>query len=265
MVRAHHLHFAAINVNIKAEPEFRNGGLTVSAPETRKRAIGFIREAKDFAAAVGADRVSCCPLADGYEFAFQADYGAAWKRLVESVAEAGSYRPEIPLFIEPKPSETRGTCFVNNAAKALLLLKDVGNPRVGVTLDFGHSIYGGNNPPEEVALLAESGYPYYIHINDNDGRWDWDYFCGTKHFLEYAEFLWYLKKYGYADYMTSDTSPTRWDVQGVFEVNSRVTRRLWRVVERLDERGFARLVGASDYLATWRVLEEGLFGLKENA
>ena len=47
-------------------------------------------------------------------------------------------------------------------------------------------MYGTPNPAEELVLLAESGQPYYVHINDNDGRWDWDYFCGTKHLLEYA-------------------------------------------------------------------------------
>jgi len=68
--------------------------------------------------------------------------------------------------------------------------------------------------------VAGSPWRLYIHINDNDGRWDWDYFCGTKHFLEYVEFLYYLKKFGYKDYLTSDTSPTRWDVRGTFEATA---------------------------------------------
>ncbi len=50
-------------------------------------------------------------------------------------------------------------------------------------------MYGNENPAEVVALLEASPYKYYVHINDNDGKWDWDYFCGTKHFLEYVEFL----------------------------------------------------------------------------
>lgn len=265
LVRKHGLHIAAVNVNIKGEPEFKSGSLTVESREIRQRAVKFLKDGKDFAAAVGADRVTCCPLADGYEFAFQADYRAAWSRMAECVAEAGAHRPEITLFIEPKPSETRAACTLSSATKALLMLKDIGNRAIGVTVDFGHSIYGGNNPAEEIDLLAASGFPYYVHINDNDGRWDWDLFCGTRHFLEYAEFLWYLMRYGYRDYLTSDTSPLRLDIKGVFEANSRVTRRIWRLLEQLNAKGFARLVGSSDYLATWRALEEGLFGLKEPA
>ena len=74
----------------------------------------------------------------------------------------------------------------------------------------------------------------HLKINDNDGKWDWDYFCGTKHFLEYIEFLYYLKKYDYRDYMTSDTSPTRWDIIGTFEANSRISNKIWRLLEQID-------------------------------
>ena len=256
------LNVAAVNVNVKAEPEFRNGGLTSGSKEVRAKAVRFIKEAKDFAAGVGADKVTCCPLGDGYEFSFQYDYARAWKYLVETFGEAGSHRPEIPLYIEYKPSETRGRCFVDSAAKTLCLLNDIGNRNLGVTLDFGHSVYGSEHPPEALALLAQSPYPYYIHINDNDGKWDWDYFCGTKHFLEYVEFLYYLKRYDYGDYITSDTSPTRWDVKRTFEANSRITNRIWNLLDGIDGNTFANLINGEDYLATWEFIEKHIFSLK---
>lgn len=262
LLEKYDLNVAAVNVNVKAEPEFRNGGLTSHNRETRGKAVRFIKEAKDFAAEVGADKVTCCPLGDGYEFAFQYDYARTWKYLVETFTDAGSHRTEVPLFIEYKPSETRGRCFVDTAAKALCLLNDIGNRDMGVTLDFGHSMYGNENPAEAFVLLAESPYKTYIHINDNDGRWDWDYFCGTKHFLEYVEFLYYLKKYGYNDYLTSDTSPTRWDIIGTFEVNSRISNRIWDLLGKIDSAEFERLIAGDDYLRTWQFIEENLFSLK---
>jgi xylose isomerase len=258
----HGLNVAAVNVNVKAEPEFKNGGLTSHNPEVRDKAVRFIEEAKDFAAAIGADKVTCCPLGDGYEFSFQYDYAQTWKYLVETFGAAGDYKPEIPLFVEYKPSETRGRCFVDSAAKTLCLLNDIQNTNMGVTLDFGHSIYGNEHPAEAVVMLAESPYPYYIHINDNDGKWDWDYFCGTKHYLEYVEFIYYLKKYGYRDYMTSDTSPTRWDIRGTFEANSRMTNRIWQRLEDVDGGKLAALMSRGDYLATWKFIESELLGLK---
>jgi len=258
----HGLNIAAINVNVKAEPEFRNGGLTSHDKSVRDKAVRFIKEAKDFAAAVGADKVTCCPLGDGYEFSFQYDYAVTWKYLIETFGEAGHYKTEIPLCIEYKPSETRGHCFVDSAAKALCLLNDIQCKDMGVTLDFGHSMYGNENPAEAVSLLAESPYRYYIHINDNDGRWDWDYFCGTKHFLEYVEFLYYLKKYGYNDYLTSDTSPTRWDIRGTFEANSRISNKIWKLFDQIDMDEFQALIAGSDYLQTWKFIEANIFSLK---
>jgi len=253
---------AAVNVNVKAEPEFRNGGLTSTDPAIRAKAVAIIKGAKDFATAVGADKVTCCPLGDGYEFSFQYDYAAAWKHLVETLGEAGDHNRDIPLFIEYKPSETRGRCFVDTAAKALCLLNDIQSDAMGVTLDFGHSMYGNENPAEAVALLAASRYRYYVHVNDNDGKWDWDYFCGTKHFLEYVEFLYYLKKYDYTDYLTSDTSPTRWDIRGTFEANSRLTNKLWNLLDRIDINALETLIEKGDYLATWQFIERNIFSIK---
>jgi len=260
LAEKYNLSFAAINVNVKAEPEFLNGGLSSPDKAVRDKAVRFIKEAKDFAEKCGADKVTCCPLGDGYEFSFQSDYAAAWRRLAETFGEAAEYKKNIPLFIEYKPSETRGSCFIDSAARTLLLIKDIGVRELGVTIDFGHAMYGGYNPAEEVCLAAESGQPYYIHIND--AKWDWDYFCGTKHFLEYAEFLYYLKKYGYKDYLTSDTSPTRWDIKGTFEANNRITIKLWKLLDDLDGKGFSKLAGGKDYLATWKFIEENLFRLK---
>ena len=259
----HGLSVAAVNVNVKAEPEFVSGGITSSDPGVRVKAVGFIKEAKDFAQAIGADKVTCCPLGDGFEFAFQYDYAKTWKWLADCFAEAGSHNQSIPLFIEYKPSETRGQCFLDNAAKTMCLLNDIQVDQVGVTIDFGHSAYSSEYPPEAVSMLAQSKYPYYVHINDNDGKWDWDYFCGTKHFLEYVEFLWYLKRDGYDDFLTSDTSPTRWDIKGAFEVNSRITNRIWRLLDRVEAEGFGHMVGQEDYLKTWRFIEENIFGLKD--
>lgn len=256
------LKVAAVNVNVKAEPEFRNGGLTSPNERVRSKAVQFIKDAKDFASKIGADKVTCCPLGDGYEFCFQYDYAQAWKNLIHTISKAADYNNELPLFIEYKPSETRGKCFVDTAAKALCLLNDIKIKNMGITLDFGHSIYGNENPAEAVAMLSQSEYKYYVHINDNDGKWDWDYFCGTKHYLEYIEFLYYLKKYQYNDYFTSDTSPTRWDIRGTFEANSRLTNKIWRLLDTIDLNQMESLMGKNDYLETWKFIETNIFSLK---
>jgi len=261
LLKQYQLDIAAINVNVKAEPEFRNGGLTSIDPDIRKKAVRFIKQAKDFAKAVAANKVTCCPLGDGYEFNFNCDYAQMWKYLVETFSEAGSYLPEIPLFIEYKPSETRGRCFVDTAVKALCLLNDIGIEQMGITIDYGHSKYGGENPAEVVSLIANSRFPYYIHINDNNAKWDWDYMVASHNFLEYVEFLYYLQQYDYRDFLTSDTSPTRWDIKGTFEANTRMTNKIWKKIVSIDKDEFASLISGGDFLKTWRFIETNILSL----
>jgi len=246
---------SAVNVNVKAEPEFRNGGLTSPVESTRNRAVQFIKDAKDFAQQVGADKVTCCPLGDGYEFSFQADYIESWKYLLETFGEAGSYMPEITLFIEYKPKETRGKCFLDTAAKTLCLIKETGLPSLGITLDLGHSIYANENPAEALSLIHHNGVPYYIHANDNDGTWDWDYMVGSKHFLLSVEFMYYLQRFEYDDYITADASPTRFELKSFFETNVRMTDKIWRLAERIDGKTLEKLIHDGDFMETWKYIE----------
>jgi len=256
------INIAAINVNVKAEPEFRNGGLTSNKKEVRAKAVQFIKDAKGFAKKVGANKVTCCPLSDGYEFNFNCNYSQSWKYLIDAFGESANYLPEIPLFIEYKPAETRGRCFIDTAAKTLCLLNEIGNKQMGVTIDFGHSImFGNENPAEVVTLIAESPFPYYIHINDNNSQWDWDYMVGTKHFLDYVEFLYYLQEYNYDDYITSDTSPTRWNIKGTFDANARMTNKIWNLLSKLNKKEFNKLISGDDYLKTWKFIEKNIFSL----
>jgi len=260
--KKYQINIAAINVNVKAEPEFRNGGLTSNKKEIRTKAVQFIKDAKDFAKKVGADKVTCCPLGDGYEFNFNCNYSQSWKYLIDNFGKSADYLSEIPLFIEYKPAETIGRCFIDTAAKTLCLLKEIGIRQMGVTIDFGHSVmFGNENPAEAVTLIADSPFQYYIHINDNNSKWDWDYMVGTKHFLDYVEFLYYLQKYNYQNYITSDTSPTRWNIKGTFEANVRMTNKIWNLLNRLDKKEFDTLIAGENYLQTWEFIEKNIFSL----
>ena len=165
------------------------------------------------------------------------------------------------MFIEYKPSETRGRCFIDTASKAICLLNKIDIKEIGVTVDFGHSIYGDENPAEVITLLEENNIPYYIHINDNNGKWDWDYFVGTKHILSYIEFIYYLKKYDYNDYFTSDTSPTRWDIKQTFEINGKITSQIYKKLDKIDMQEIKKQVNREDYLNTWNFICDNFFDL----
>jgi xylose isomerase len=179
--------------------------------------------------------------------------------MVDAVREAAAHRPEITLLMEYKPSETRVHCLLDSAAKALLLCHAVGQENVGVTIDVGHSIYGGETPAEALAHVAMSGHPYYIHINDNNGKWDWDLMAGTCNLWLYVEFLYYLKELKYEGWITSDTSPVRQDPIETFAFNVRFTNRIWKWLDQVD-RGFIREhLEKHEFLPILKVLEGALF------
>lgn len=249
---------SAVNVNIKGEREFAAGSLASPDAAIRARAVDFIKRAKDYARAIGADKVTCCPLSDGYDYPFHTHYVRAWERMVDGVREAANHAPEIPLFMEYKPSETRVHCLLDSAAKTLLLCEAVG-PNVGITLDIGHSIYGGETPAEALAHVARSGVPYYVHINDNNGKWDWDLMVGTCNFWGYVEFLYYLKELRYDGWVTSDTSPVRQDVVETFAFNVRMTNRIWAWLDRVDRDFIREHLEQHEFLPILKLLEGELF------
>jgi xylose isomerase len=253
------LQVAAINVNIKMDPAFHNGSLSSPDPAVRQRACDMIKAAKDYAQAIGADKVTCCPLSDGYDYSFHTHYVKAWERMIDVVREAAAYLPEVTLFLEYKPSETRVHCLLDSAAKTLLLLNAVGSKDLGVTIDIGHSIYGGETPAEALAHVAMSGHPYYVHINDNNGKWDWDLMAGTCNLWLYVEFLFYLKEFGYDGWITSDTSPVRQDPIETFAFNVRFTNRIWNWLDRVDREMIRRHLERHEFLPIMKSFEKFMF------
>jgi xylose isomerase len=255
---------SAVNVNVKAEPEFQSGSLSSPQDAIRERAVRMVIEAREFAAQVGAPLVTCCPLSDGYDFDFEVDYERSWDNLSQSIAEAGTPELEVPLFLEYKPKEIRRKSFLARAADILVLLAGVENPSIGVTLDYGHSIYAGEHPAEALSLIRRAGRPYYVHINDNDRTWDWDYFCGTHSLLTYIEFIYYLHQFGYQGYLTSDTQPTRWDARRTIEANIVVTERIENRIASVGLERISEFVQSADPIATFEFLQTEVLGLSDD-
>jgi xylose isomerase len=259
LLDTYQLEVSAVNVNIKLDPLFHEGALSNPDAAVRAKAVDMMKAAKDYAGAIGADKVTCCPLSDGYDYAFHTHYLAAWRRMVDAVREAASHRPDIPLFMEYKPSETRVHCLLDSAAKTILLADAVGTGNVGITIDVGHSIYGGETPAEALAHVSMSGHPYYVHVNDNNGKWDWDLMVGTCNLWTYLEFLFYLKELGYDGWITSDTSPVRQDAIETFAFNVRFTDRLWSWLDTVERDVIRQHLEDHQFIPVLRLLEPHLF------
>jgi len=253
---------AAVNVNIKSDSEFVAGALISPNAEVRRKAVDYIKRGKECALDLGAERVTCCPLADGHDYAFQMHYGAAWELMVEGVREAALYLPEVTLCLEYKPSETRVYNMLCSAAKAILLCQTAGAPNLGVNVDVGHTAYGGETPAEALMLVAASGLPIYVHTNDNNGRADWDLIAGSCNVWEYLEFLFYLKEIGYDGWISSDAVPFRQDPAEIYAMNARFTDQLWKWLDEVDRDKIRKSLLRHDFVGLRKMLYPNVFPLQ---
>jgi len=255
-LKKYRLGVAAVNVNIKGEPEFVKGSSSVNSKKLREKAIQFLCEGMDVAAKLGADKVTCCPLSDGYDYLFQVDYQQAWKNMVSTFREAARYRKDILLFLEYKGSETRVNCYLDTAAKTLLMIREIGEPNLGVTIDVGHALMAGETVAESICLAQSCGVPYYIHINDNNRKWDWDLIPATRNLWDYLEMFFYLKKFNYRGWVTSDMSPVRLDPIEAFERTIATTEKIIHIVNRLNLNKLLSLIKGERTIETLKWLEK---------
>jgi len=261
-LKKYHLGVAAVNVNIKGEPEFVKGSSSVNSKKLRDKAIQFICNGMDTAVKLGTDKVTCCPLSDGYDYLFQVDYQQAWKNMVSTFKEAARHRKDIRLFLEYKGSETRVNCYLDTAARTICMIHDIGEPNLGITIDVGHSLMVGETVAESICLAQSSGIPYYIHINDNNRKWDWDLIPGTRNLWDYMELFFYLKKFNYQGWVTSDMSPVRLDPIEAFSRTIETTERMIKLAKRLDSKKLFNLVRQEKTLEIMKFLEEETWAAK---
>ncbi len=247
---------AAVNVNIKGEPEFVNGSSSVTGKKIREKAVRLLCEGMDAAGKLGADKVTCCPLSDGYDYLFQVDYRKAWKNMVATFREAAGHRRDIKLFLEYKGFETRVNCFLNTTPKTLCMIHDIGEPNLGITIDTGHALMVGETVAESICLAHGAGVPYYIHVNDNNRKWDWDLIPATVNPWDYLEMFVYLKELNYRGWITSDMSPVRLDAVKAFEKTIATTERFIRIAQSLDRKRLFSMIGKARTLEVLEWLED---------
>lgn len=255
------LEFAAVNANIKKETKWVPGALSRPKEHLRKEAVQMIKDAKDYAISVGAPLVTCCPLSDGFDNLFQVDYQKAWKYMIDAVAEAADYKPEMPLFIEYKINETRVNCHLDTCAKTIVFLKEVQNSATGITIDFGHSLLAKENPAQVLALCEQSNIDYYLHTNDNDWNFDWDLIGGSRNFLHTVEFFFYAKEFGYDKYFTADASPRIFDMVGFFTEHAEMNIAIWNMVERLDRKKYRQLMHEEKHMDLMKLVRKEIYRL----
>jgi xylose isomerase len=226
------------------QAKWGKGSLAAPDAATRQAGVDEVRKVMDWAAELGCRYVDVWPGQDGYDYSFQADYIEAWKWLRDGLALCADHNPKVRVLVEYKLKEPRTHCFVNSAAKVVLLLQ--GLDQVGVLLDTGHSMAAGENIAEAAALLASFGKLDYVHLNDNYRSWDDDMMVGAVHLVEDLELVYWLKRVGYKGWLTLDIFPYREDgVKAATECKKWI-ETFFKAVERVGMDACAEVIRKAD-------------------
>jgi xylose isomerase len=248
------LQLSVLEMGIYGEKRWKYGSFAANDHTTRREAIELVKRGMDAAAELGVREVLLWPGQDGFEYPFQANHDRAWGHLVDGIGEAAAHRTDIRVGIEYKPKEPRVRCFVDSAAKGVLLCETIGLPNVGVTVDLGHSLAAHENPGQAVALCARYNRLFMIHVNDNYGDWDSDLLVGQVNLWLSLEFFYWLQKVGYDDWYVMDFFPYRENGPAALEQCIRNTRRMADIASRLTKSPLEQLQDADDPVAISELL-----------
>ena len=237
------LELSAVNVDIKDATFFRFGALSAQDANARDLAATRLCRGMDIAAELGAGLVTTCPLAEGYDYPFEIDYGSAWRYFINTVQQVASHRDDVKLALEYQPHDMQAKPLLNNVGKMLHICAEVDRPNLGANLDVGHSFAAGEAPAEAATLLASKGKLFYMHSNDNTGDGvDWDMISGSVHFWHWLELLFTLDRIGYEGWLGADIAAHQLDAVRAFGANALMLQRMIAFLERMDLDEIARLV-----------------------
>lgn len=259
LVRDHGLEVCAVNPNLWGERHWRNGTLASKDPALRQQAVDRIRRAMDVAAEVGCDYVGIWPGQDGYDYLFEADYLQQYEQWVKGIQTCAGHNPQIRIGLEYKPYEPRTHSVIDTAPKTLLMLRDINQANVGLTLDIGHAMYAHENLAEVVALSMRDKKLFHLHLNDNYADWDWDLNFASVHLLDFIEMVYWLKRTGYQGWYSIDIFAYRLEARTSIDESLAWLAEIMDFVEAVGMATFDELIKSGDPLATSQFFRSRMF------
>ena len=238
---------------------FAKGAFTNPDHGLRQRAYELITEAAGVVRELGADYVKLWPGQDGWDYPFQVDHHALWKNSLDGVGRLAEGNPDLKFVIEYKPREPRVKMSFDSVARTLLGIEKIGLPNVGILLDFGHSLYGGESPADAAQLAIDYGRLFGMDVNDNLRGWDDDLVAGTVHPLELFEFFYTLRKNSWEGVWQLDQFPFREDSVDAAKAAIAFLKGVERGLGKLDFAAMQKAQDEHDALTAIRLAQEALF------
>lgn len=245
------------------DPGFKLGAFTHPDPSVRQSALDLTKRGVDTCAAMGGKTVTLWMGQDGFDYAFQMDYAAAWDRTVQAISEVCAHDPTIDIAIEYKPNEPRAFALMPDIGTTLLACREVGAANLGVTLDFAHVLYADEMPAHSAALIGRHSRMIGLHLNDGYGKRDDGLMVGSVHAIQTVELLVAMLRMNQTDVIYFDTFPDMGGLNPIEEARTNValTDRLMAVAESLvDDPSLAEAIERQDAALSHRIVAKALFG-----
>jgi xylose isomerase len=250
----HNLKVVSVVADHFTEAKWRDGSFTATDPAIRAEAVSAAARAMDAAAELGCSLMTIWPGQDGYDYPFATDYEQQRAWFTEGLREVCTHRPDMRVSLEYKLKEPRTHSYVSTVGTALLMVQETGCANLGIVLDYGHALLGGENPAESLALLKRHGDRLmHIHINDNYRSWDDDMIVGSVHTIELLEFLYWLRRTDYQGWITLDQFPYRQNGRDAIAESAAWLDALEGVLDRSDMNEIATVLASKDAVAATRM------------
>lgn len=230
------LNVSGLAMRYYSNPKFKMGAFTNPDKFVRQAAIDLTKRGIDAARAMGANIMTLWLGQDGFDYNFQLDYAKAWEWEVEGIRAVAEHDTECMISIEYKPDEPRAHALLRDASTTLLAIQDVAAPNLGVTIDFAHSLYCGEQPAFAASLIHRFSRLIGVHLNDGYAKRDDGLMVGAVHMRSTLELLRQISRDGYKGVLYFDTFPDASGLDPVAEceANIKTVKRLLKISEKLD-------------------------------
>jgi len=255
------LEVTCVTPDIWASSKWGWGSFAANDPQIRCEAVQEVKKSMEWAKQLDCEVVDLWFGQDGYDYPFQADYPAAWDRIIEGTAECAEHLPDVKLVLEYKPKEPRTHCFIGTVGTTLLLIDKVNKANVGAMIDVGHALMAYEDVAESAALLHYFGQKlFYMHFNDNWRLWDDDLTAGSVHTIELLELLYWLDRLNYDGWYALDIFPYREDGLRAAAESIRWIQGLHGLLDRMGRDHIAAVVASGDAMSASEMIREALIG-----
>ncbi len=239
--------------------EFSKGAFTNPDPGVRKRAHELITEACEAVRFFDASYVKLWPGQDGWDYPFQVDHKSIWKNSMDGVGNLATENSDLKFVIEYKPREPRVKMIYDSMTRTLLGIEQIGLPNIGVLLDFGHAIYGGESAADSAQLAIDHGRLFGMDVNDNYRSWDDDLLAGSLHPMELFEFFYVLRKNNWQGVWQLDQFPFREDSVEMANMAIDFLKSVDKALDDLDYDALSKAQANHDAMGALKITQKALY------